>query len=190
MGVLGPISERRRVSTGLLGFVIAALLLAATGCGNGTDPGDTGAGAAPSAAGESSTVDALSFTAPTLTGATLDAARLSGSPVVLWFWAPWCTICRAEAPDVAAVAADYEGTVTFVGVPGLGQADDMRAFVDDTGTEGFEHAIDSDGSLWQRFGIVSQPAFAFVSADGAVRTFAGSLGADELRRATEELAAG
>ena len=44
MGVLGPISERRRVSAGLLGFVVAALMLAATGCGTGTDSAGAGAG--------------------------------------------------------------------------------------------------------------------------------------------------
>jgi thiol-disulfide isomerase/thioredoxin len=115
---------------------------------------------------------------------------LAGEPVVLWFWAPWCTICRVEGPDVAAVAAELQGDVTFLGVPGRGAADDMRSFVDDTGTSGLQHLVDVDGSLWQRFRVVNQPSFAFVDPDGSVELFAGALGADELRARAAALSAG
>lgn len=180
--------RRGRWSTPLLGLVATVVLVAATGCG--ADTGGNDGGNAASQAGSAVAQDALSFEAQTLTGETLDAAQLAGTPVVLWFWAPWCTVCRAEAPEVAAIGAEFEDSVTFVGVPGLGKVEDMKDFVDATGTDGLTHAVDSDGSLWQRFGIISQPAFAFVSADGSVETFSGSLGADDLRQATEDLAAG
>ena len=124
---------------------------------------------------------ATAFTATTLDGADLDVSTFAGSPLVLWFWAPWCTICRAEAPDVARAAADLEGQVTFLGVPGLGSEDDMHAFVEDTGTSGFTHVVDADGSVWRRFGVVYQPAFAFIDPDGTVEIFAGALGEDGLR---------
>ncbi|MGH3979457.1 MAG: TlpA family protein disulfide reductase [Pseudonocardiaceae bacterium] len=88
---------------------------------------------------------------------------------------------------MAAVAAEYDGQVTFLGVPGRGQVDAMREFVADTRTGGFTHVVDTDGSRWQRFGVVAQPAFAFVDRDGSVRTFGGSLDADALRQATDEL---
>ena len=88
---------------------------------------------------------------------------------------------------MAAVAAEFDGRVTFVGVAGRGEVDAMREFVADTGTGGFMHVVDGDGSLWQRFGIVAQPAFAFVDADGSVETFAGSLDAGALRQAVGEL---
>lgn len=168
-----------------------ALVLAACSPG-GTDAssGSVGASADTSASdsgGVQSGSAALSFTASTLTGTKLDVSTLAGSPVVLWFWAPWCTICRAEAPDVAKVAADLDGRVRFLGVPGIGAEKDMRAFVEDTGTGGFVHVVDSDGSLWQRFGVIAQPAFAFVAADGSVQVFAGALGGDALRERAESL---
>ncbi|MGH8934231.1 MAG: hypothetical protein ACRDZO_27240 [Egibacteraceae bacterium] len=74
-----------------------------------------------------------------------------------------------------AVAAEFDGRVTFVGVPGRGEVDAMRGFVADTGTGGFTHVVDDDGSRWQRFGIIAQPAFAFIDADGSVETFRGGL---------------
>jgi hypothetical protein len=91
---------------------------------------------------------------------------------------------------VAAVAAEYEGRVAFLGVPGRGDVPEMQEFVADTGTGELTHVVDADGALWQRFGVVAQPAFAFVDADGTVETFAGSLDPESLRQAADELLAG
>jgi hypothetical protein len=91
---------------------------------------------------------------------------------------------------VAAVAAEYEGRVTFLGMPGRGAVEEMKEFVADTGTGRLTHLVDGDGALWQRFDVVAQPAFAFVGVDGQARTFAGSLDPDSLRQAADELLAG
>lgn len=90
---------------------------------------------------------------------------------------------------MAAVAAEYEDRVTFLGVPGRGEVGEMREFVADTGTGALTHVVDDDGALWQRFGVVAQPAFAFVAADGSVETFGGSLDPESLRDAADELLA-
>ena len=175
-----------RRAPALVAAVAAALILA--GCSSGSSTGS--ATAADGAATVQGGAGALDFSGSTLEGTQLDAATLSGQPVVLWFWAPWCTICRAEAPDVAAVAAEFDGQVTFLGIPGLGPEDDMRRFVDETGTEGFPHVVDGDGGLWARFGVVSQPAFVFVAGDGTAQSFMGSLPADQLRQRVSALAGG
>ena len=107
------------------------------------------AGAAAAATAPSTAAEPLAFQATTLAGPELDVSTFAGEPVVLWFWAPWCTICRVEGPDVAAVAAELEGDVTFLGVPGRGETADMSAFVQDTGTGGLQHVVDVDGSLWR-----------------------------------------
>ncbi len=121
--------------------------------------------------------EALSFTAETVSGADFDASTLAGKDAVLWFWAPWCTACRREAPYVAQSQADHP-EVTFVGVAGLGETDAMREFVDDYAVDGFEHLVDLDGSLWQRFDVVQQPAYAFVDDDGSVEVVRGEIGAE------------
>jgi thiol-disulfide isomerase/thioredoxin len=131
----------------------------------------------------------IAFTARTLDGEEFDATQaLEDQPTVLWFWTPWCVICRAEAPEVTAVAADLEGEVSFVGVAGRGEEAAMRDFVTETGTGGFPHIVDDDGSIWTGFGVIAQPAFAFIDRDGDVEVFAGSMPPDELRATAAALA--
>lgn len=90
---------------------------------------------------------------------------------------------------MAAVAAEYQGRVRIVGVPSRGDVADMREFVAATGTAGMTHVVDTDGVLWQRFGIVGQPAFADIAADGAVAVSRGGRDAAELRQAADALLA-
>ena len=177
----------RRIRGAVAGLAAVALLTAA--CAESPAGDRPRSGGAPASAAVT-TEEPLAFRATTLAGPELDVSTLTGQPVVLWFWAPWCTICRVEAPDVAAVAAALDGEVTFLGVPGRGTTADMVSFVQDTGTEGLQHLVDGDGTLWQRFRVVNQPSFAFVGPDGSVETFAGALGAEQLRTRASALAAG
>jgi thiol-disulfide isomerase/thioredoxin len=192
-----PTSMRVRIRS-VLPVMMAALLLAA--CSAAASP--TTVASPPTAqqsAGSGQVVGqsgapqpaptALQFTGTTIQGAPFSGASLAGKPVVLWFWAPWCTICRGEAPDVAKVAAEFSGRVAFVGIPGLGSVDEMKGFVSDTGTSGFTHVADVDGTLWARFGVAAQPAFVFVTRDGQSQEVSGSLAADQLRTAVNQLLA-
>lgn len=131
----------------------------------------------------------LAFTATTTDGRSFDAEDLSGKDVVLWFWAPWCSQCQREAPHVAAVQAADGDDVDFVGVPGLGPVADMRNFVDQYALGDFPHLVDDDGTLWQRFGVTQQPAYAFIDDSGAVEVVRGELGEAGLADRVAELTA-
>ena len=149
--------------------VLAALAVLLAACGGG------GGGGATSAA------DAPSFVAADLSGGQVDSASFAGQPTVLWFWAPWCTICRAEAPGVVDAATQVGDEVTLVGVAGRGEVPAMRDFVDQTGTGAFTHVVDDDGSIWADYGVTAQPAFAFLAADGSVdEVVAGPIEPDRL----------
>ena len=132
---------------------------------------------------------ALDFTGTTVAGADFQGADLAGQPVIMWFWAPWCTICRAEAPDVSEVAKEFKGRVTFLGIAGRGPLEDMQAFVEETSTEEITHVADVDGRLWSEFGVIAQPSFVFVAPTGEAQAFTGGLGATELRDVANQLLA-
>ncbi|MCA1783252.1 MAG: redoxin domain-containing protein [Dermatophilaceae bacterium] len=151
----------------------------------------TGTGAAASDGAEAVSRDFLAV--DTLEGTRFDPAVTQDRAVILWFWAPWCTICRAEAPDVAAVAAELEesgSSVLVLGVPGRGQVPEMEDFVADTGTRGLTHLVDAEGTLWREFGVITQPAFALLGTDGEVEVVNGALGAEGLREAASRLTGG
>ena len=109
--------------------------------------------------------DRLNFTGTTLSGAQFNGASLQGKPAVLWFWAPWCPFCNAEAPGVSQVSASNP-KVTFLGIAGRSDVGQMQNFVSKYGLN-FTNLNDSDGSIWARFGVPWQPAYMFYKADGS-----------------------
>lgn len=127
------------------------------------------------------------FASSTLAGQAVTQADFEGKPTIMWFWAPWCSVCRGEAPTLAEVATELEGTVDVVGVAALGSVDDMNAFVSDTGIGNFTQLADPDAEVWSAFGVVSQPAFAFIGADGSIDVVQGSIDKGDILERAQEL---
>jgi thiol-disulfide isomerase/thioredoxin len=167
-------------------LVLAATTLAAA-CAPATapEPGEVSpvAGLATQAPAEPGSA---AFTATTLDGEVFESSILD-PPLVLWFWAPWCTICQAEGPILAEVAAEFDGEVNFFGVAGLGTVEEMQTFVADTGTEALTHLVDDDGSIWQRFGVAATPSHILVDRAGEVDVEAGWIRPADLRAKVEAL---
>lgn len=120
------------------------------------------------------------FSSTTLEGQAVTQADYEGKPTIMWFWAPWCSVCRGEAPTLSKVASELDGSVDVVGVAALGSVDEMKTFVSDTGIENFTQLADPDAEVWSVFGVASQPAFAFISADGSIEIVQGSIGEEEI----------
>src|SRR5271163_269685 len=108
--------------------------------------------------------DRLQFTGTTLSGVGFNAASLQGRPAVLWFWAPFCPFCNAEAPGVSQVAAGNPG-VTFVGIAAHSDVAAMQNFVSKYNLN-FTMLNDADGSIWARYNVPWQPAWVFYNSDG------------------------
>lgn len=109
--------------------------------------------------------DRLQFTGTTLSGAPFNGASLQGKPAVLWFWAPWCPFCNAEAPGVSQVAATNP-KVTFVGIAARSDVGQMQNFVSKYNLN-FTNLNDADGSIWARYNVPWQPAYVFYRANGS-----------------------
>lgn len=120
------------------------------------------------------------FSSTTLQGKSVTQADYEGKPTIMWFWAPWCSVCRGEAPTLSKVAGKLKGSVDVVGVAALGSVDEMKTFVSDTGIKNFTQLADPDAQVWSVFGVASQPAFAFISADGSIDVVQGSIDENEI----------
>lgn len=122
--------------------------------------------------------DALWWSAETVDGGELVAADLAGGNAVLWLWAPWCTVCNREAPEVAQALADLPDDVTLVGVAGRDEVGPMQDFVAEHALGKMTHVVDADGAIWASYGISYQPAWVFIDAEGDATVAAGMLGYD------------
>lgn len=154
-----------------LAATAAGLMLALAGCGVG--PVDDGSASGASAGTGSSTSGAstpdatdLDFSATLLDGGSFEGTSLAGRPTVLWFWAPWCATCRAQAPGVSSLARTYAGTVNVVGVGGLADEGDIRDFAQQV--DGPTHLVDPEGSVWRHLGVTAQSTYLVLDADGRV----------------------
>lgn len=146
----------RAVSALLLG------LLVLSACS--TSGGGQGAGASSGSASADAAI--LAFSSDTLDGSSFDGSQLAGKPAVLWFWAPWCPTCRAQAPAISRLAETYDGQVSVLGVGGLGDVDDIRDFARQV--DGPVHLIDPEGAVWRHFGVTAQSTYVVLDADGNV----------------------
>jgi thiol-disulfide isomerase/thioredoxin len=133
----------------------------------------------PEGSGHRSELADLNFTAQTLSGQSVSGAQLVGHPSVLWFWAPGCADCVRLAPTVMSSVAKHPG-VMFVGVAGLGNRSAIGKASEQMHTDSLTNLIDSRGAVWRAFGVTTQPAFAFVSADGRIEVHKGSVSAADL----------
>jgi thiol-disulfide isomerase/thioredoxin len=142
-----------------LGAVLAGLLLLVAGAGCTTRAEAPAAAAAPGV---------LSFTGRTLDGEPFDAATLAGRPALLWFWAPWCATCAAQAGSVTNIEQEYGDRLGILGVAGMGSTADMHEFVTDLGVGTVPNLDDGAGVLWRRFGITEQSTYVLLDRAGSV----------------------
>ena len=133
-----PTTLRRRLVA-----VAAAIGLLVAGCGGS---GKVGVGSQPDLAG------ITVWDASAERDVALADALATDGPTLVWFWAPHCPACAAEAPHVVAFAEDQAGEVTVVG---LGTQDDaaMAAEFIERHDIPFTMLWDETFESWQAFGI-------------------------------------
>lgn len=108
--------------------------------------------------------------------------RFKGKPLVVNFWASWCTFCIAEMPDFQTVYSGVNDRVEFLGVNVQDGTDISAEFKNKTGVT-YPQVSDPDAAVFEGFGKgLGMPTTVFVDAQGRVlERFAGPLTESELR---------
>ncbi len=98
-------------------------------------------------------------------------AEFQGKPIVLNFYADWCSACEAELPAFSAVSSELRDQINFVHVNSQ-ESGDWHRLVDKFGTDWWPIAKDINGQqsggsgLWRNLGGTGMPITAFFDANG------------------------
>lgn len=77
------------------------------------------------------------FALQTLDGTPMSSDDLMGKPSVLFFWAPWCGVCEADAHNIADLREAVGDEVHIVSVAlSYESVDSVESFVEDNGVTG------------------------------------------------------
>lgn len=126
----------------------------------------------------------------TIDGEPLNLTDLRGEALVVNVWGSWCAPCRAEQPELAAVAQETKPRgVQFVGIDVRDNPAAARAFARKYGVT-YPSLDDQNGLLLAQFtGIIpvsAVPSTIVVDADGIIRArIVGKVDASTLRALIE-----
>ncbi len=136
-------------------------------------PGETGApqdSAAPEET-EPPKVEAPDFTVVDADGTEVKLSDYVGKPIVLNFWASWCSPCKSEMPEFNAAWEELEGEVQFLMVNMTDGAretvESAREYVEGEGFT-FPVLFDTKSEAAIAYSAYSLPTTYFIDAEGYV----------------------
>ncbi len=109
-----------------------------------------------------------------------------GKPIVLNFWASWCSPCKMEMPDFESKYKEIGEEVQFLMVnmtmSGRETYDDAVGYVAEQGFT-FPVMYDTTGEVMQTYGVTSFPTTYFLDKDGNFTAYAnGAITAELLQQ--------
>ena len=116
------------------------------------------------------------------TDRTIDIAELRGKPVVINFWATWCSPCWEEHPILVANARLLQPQgVQFVGVVFQDEESKILGFLQQRGSS-YPTLVDEKGKTAIAYGVGGIPETFFLDASGTiVAKYSGPMSSDALQ---------
>ena len=113
--------------------------------------------------------DLVTGEAPPLEGELLNGQTVSlqdyrGKPLLLHFWASWCSVCKLEQGSINAVSADHP--VLTIAMQS-GTAEEVSDYLAQQGLD-FPVLVDEQGDLARRFGVRGVPTSFILDPSGRI----------------------
>jgi thiol-disulfide isomerase/thioredoxin len=183
-GTVEPVAASPRIPLRLVltATVLALIAAAATVVLLSGDDDELEAGPSGSieldAEGEPADPDTVTYT--TFDDEVVPLASLRGQPVLVNFFASYCTPCIREMPALEAAHQAVGDQVTFLGLAMQDRPEEALALVERTGVT-YQVAQDEDGSVITALGGIVLPTTVLLDAEGdVVASHAGELSEDQL----------
>ncbi len=127
---------------------------------------------------EPETMPAMDFTVLNENDEEISLLSLTGKPIVLNFWASWCSPCKQEFPDFQEAYDKYGSDVEFVMVnltDGIQETQEKaKDFIDSNGyTLPIYYDVNQDAAY--TYYVYSIPTTFFINADGNIIAYAQSM---------------
>ena len=101
-----------------------------------------------------------------LDGGTTTVGTFLNRPVVVNFFASWCTPCITEMPALESIH-QQRPDIAFVGLAVNDTPTRAREIVADTGVT-YATGVDPDSAIGNAYGILGMPTTLFITPDGEV----------------------
>lgn len=165
----GPTTRGKWILAGIavaLVLIVGGITAAVVASSGDSGSADTKTTALSAKVGE----PAPDFELTTLDGKTVKLSDYAGTPVVLNFWASWCTPCRKEFPAFREALAGADGKWALVGVNSQDfvKSDGQKFSKDQKAT--WPSGYDGDNVVTDAYGVKPLPETFFIDAKGVIRS--------------------
>ncbi|QSO45993.1 TlpA family protein disulfide reductase [Alicyclobacillus mengziensis] len=185
--------------TALMGAACGLLLLGGCGIplGNAETSSTTGATSAPSNTASTATGVTVGANAPGFSlqelggkGEVSLKQLLGKGPIILNAWASWCGPCQQEEPELTALAKQYAGKVTVIGINMTAEdsVSGAKQFVSKYHVS-YPILLDSAGTFLNKYQLVGFPTTFLINGAGKIQAVhVGSLTKSQMQRLFEQAA--
>jgi thiol-disulfide isomerase/thioredoxin len=156
-----PSKSLHRVVAGI--FLASALVTGTLAAGDGREP-------------------APRFSARTLDGERYTNASLAGRPVLIQFWATWCSRCRGDQAAVDAIAHDYADKGLVVLAVDVGESKRTVKSYLERSPRDCKIVLNEDTNLPAVFAARAVPLYVLIDKDGRIAGTQPGAGGEALLR--------
>jgi thiol-disulfide isomerase/thioredoxin len=100
-----------------------------------------------------------------LGGQSFTLQSYQGKPVLLHFWATWCSICKMEGSSIASISEDYQ-VITVAMNSGTDM--EISAYLEEQGLS-FPVVVDENGAMAEHFGVRGVPTSFIIDPKGDIQ---------------------
>lgn len=105
------------------------------------------------------------FSATSIEGQEINLVDYRGQPVLIYFWATWCPVCKLERSSIEGLSHDY----TVITVASWSEDEEAVHSYFDTQHIRQTTILNRSAELAARYGVTGVPSFFFLDKEGQIR---------------------